>query len=109
MFKESCFGEIFWLKTLRIITARKVSVFRVFLVRIFSRLDWLEHFIRKNCKKTNQKEFRVEKAIKKKGKKLYVKWTDCNISVNSWIDKKDIVSMNECFRKPRSLWINVNV
>ena len=39
--------------------------------------------------KTNQKEFRVEKVIKRKGNKLYVKWKGYNNSFNSWIDKKD--------------------
>ena len=33
----------------------------------------LEHSTKKNCKKTNQKEFRIEKVIKRKGDKLYVK------------------------------------
>ena len=40
---------------------------------------------------TSQKEFRVEKVIKKKGDKLYVKWKGYDNSFNSWIDKKDIV------------------
>ena len=40
---------------------------------------------------TNQKEFRIEKPLKKKGDKLYVKWKGYNNSFNSWIDKKDIV------------------
>ena len=30
--------------------------------------------MKKNCRKTNQKEFRIEKILKTKGKKLYVKW-----------------------------------
>ena len=34
----------------------------------------LEYFTKKNCKKKNQKEFRIEKVIKRKGNKLYVKW-----------------------------------
>ena len=34
----------------------------------------LERFRKKYCKKTNQKEFRVKKVIKRKGNKLYVKW-----------------------------------
>ena len=42
-------------------------------------------------KKTNQKKFRREKLIKRKGDKLYVKWKGCNNSFNSWIIKKDIV------------------
>ena len=40
---------------------------------------------------TNQQQFRVEKILKKKGDKLYVKWKGYNNSFNSWIDKKDIV------------------
>ena len=31
-------------------------------------------FYKKELQKTNQKEFRVEKVIKRKGDKLYVKW-----------------------------------
>ena len=31
-------------------------------------------FYEKEVQKTNQKEFRVEKVIKRKGDKLYVKW-----------------------------------
>ena len=33
----------------------------------------LEHFMKKKLQKTNQKKFRMEKVIKKKGDKLYVK------------------------------------
>ena len=45
-------------------------------------------FYEKSCKKTNQKEFRVEKVIKRKSDKLYVKWKYYNSSLNSWIDEK---------------------
>ena len=48
-------------------------------------------FYEKKLQKTNQKEFRVEKVIKGKGNKLYVKWKGYDSSFNSWIDKKDIV------------------
>ena len=51
----------------------------------------LERFTKKNLQKTNQKEFRVEKVITKKGDKLYVKWKGSDSSFNSWIDKKDKV------------------
>ena len=51
----------------------------------------IETFYEKELqKKTNQQEFRIEKVIKKKGDKLYVKWKGYN-SFNSWIDKKDLV------------------
>ena len=45
----------------------------------------------KELQKTNQKEFRVEKVIKRKGDKLYVKWKGYNSYFNSCISKKDIV------------------
>ena len=45
-------------------------------------------FYEKELQKTNQKEFRIEKVIKRKGNKLYVKWKGYNNSFNSWIDKK---------------------
>ena len=48
-------------------------------------------FYEKEFEKSNQKEFRVEKVIKRKGNKLYVKWKGENSYFNSWIDKKDIV------------------
>ena len=48
-------------------------------------------FYEKEFQKTNQKEFRVKKVIKRKGDKSYVKWKWDNKSFNSWIDKKHIV------------------
>ena len=48
-------------------------------------------FYEKELQKPNQKEFRIEKVIKRKGNKLYVRWKDYNNSFNSWIDKKDIL------------------
>ena len=44
-------------------------------------------FYEKELQKTNQKEFRVEKVIKRKGDKRYVKWKGYNSSFNSWIDE----------------------
>ena len=45
----------------------------------------------KKLQKTNQQEFSIEKVIKRKGDKLYVKWKGYDSSFNSWIDKKDLV------------------
>ena len=47
-------------------------------------------FYENELQKTDQKEIRIEKVLKKKGDTLYVKWKGYN-SFNSWIDKKDIV------------------
>ena len=48
-------------------------------------------FYQNELQKTDQKEFRIEKVIKRKGNKLYVKWKGYNNSFDSWIDEKDIV------------------
>ena len=34
----------------------------------------IDNFYEKELQKTNQKEFRIEKILKAKGYKLYVKW-----------------------------------
>ena len=47
-------------------------------------------FYEKELQKTNQQEFRIEKVLKRKGDKLYVKWKGYDNSFNNWINKKDI-------------------
>ena len=47
-------------------------------------------FSKKELQNTNQKEFRIEKMIKRKDDKLYVIWKGYDDSFNSWIDKKDL-------------------
>ena len=49
------------------------------------------NFHEKELQKTNQKEFRIEKVLKRKVHKLYVKWKWDDNSFNSWINKKDIL------------------
>ena len=61
------------------------------LLVILTEKKWLELFTKNICKKTNQKEFRVAKVIKRKGNKLYVKWKGYDSAFNSCIDKKDVV------------------
>ena len=45
---------------------------------------------KKDLQKTSQERFRVEKVIKRKGDKLYVKWKEYDNSFNIWFDKKDL-------------------
>ena len=45
-------------------------------------------FYENELQKTNQEEFRVEKVIKIKRNKLYVKWKGYDSSFNNWINKK---------------------
>ena len=51
----------------------------------------MEFFYELELRKQNQGKIRIEKVIKGKGNKLYVKWKGYDNSFNSWIDKKDIV------------------
>ena len=52
---------------------------------------FLEHFMKKNCKKQVKKK-RIEKVIKRKGDELYVKWKAYDNWFNSWIDKKNFIN-----------------
>ena len=45
-------------------------------------------FYEKGLQKTNQKKFRIEKVLKRKGDKLFVKLKRYDNSFNSWINKK---------------------
>ena len=71
----------------------------------------VKKLLEKELQKANQKEFRIEKAIKRKENKLYVNWKGYDNSFNSWIDKKDIVqNESQFFLKPyRIFGGNINV
>ena len=47
-------------------------------------------FYEKKLQKTSPEKFRIEKVLKWKGDKLYVKWKEYDSCFNSWIDKKDL-------------------
>ena len=63
---------------------------RTYIISDIKSKEIVGRFYEKELQKTNQKEFRVEKVIKRKGGKLYVKWKGYDNSFNSWINKKDI-------------------
>ena len=62
-----------------------------YAINVLNSEESIGTFYEKKQQKTNQNQFRIEKVIKKKGDKLYVKWKGYNNSFNSCIDKKDIV------------------
>ena len=69
----------------------KNTVPRTFVISDVKGEEIVGLFYKKELKKTKQKDFRIEKVIKRKGDKLYVKWKGYENSLNKWIDKKDIV------------------
>ena len=64
---------------------------RTYVITDLNGEEVVESFYKKGLQRTNQKEFRIEKVIKKKGDKLYVKWKGYYNSFNSWIDNKDLI------------------
>ena len=80
-----------WPKEIFIVSKIKNTVPQTYTVSDLNGEEITGSFYEKELKKTNQEEFRIEKIIKRKGDKLYVKWERIDNSFNSWINKKDIV------------------
>ena len=80
-----------WSEEVFLITKIKNTVPWTYVINDLNNEGIIGTFYEKELQKTNQKEFRTEKVIKRKGDKLYVKWKGYNNSFNSWIDKKDLV------------------
>ena len=80
-----------WSEEVFVIIKIKNTVRWTYAINDLNGEEIIEIFYEKELQKTNEKEFRIEKVIEKKGGKLYVKWKGYHNSFNSWIDKKDIV------------------
>ena len=80
-----------WPEELFVISKIKITVPWTYTINDLNSEEIIGSFYQKELQKTNQKEFRIEKVIKRKGDKLYVKWIGYNNSYNSWIDKKDLI------------------
>ena len=79
-----------WSEEVFVIKKVKNTVPWTYVINDLNGEEIIGTFYEKELQKTNQKEFRIEKVIKK-GDKLYVKWKGYDNSFNSWIDKKDLV------------------
>ena len=80
-----------WIEEIFVITKIKNTVPWTDVIRDLNGKEIVGSFFEKELQKTNQKEFRINKVIKRKGNKLYVKWKGYNNSFNSWIDKMDLI------------------
>ena len=80
-----------WFEEVFVISKIKNTVPWTYVVNDLNGEEIIGTFYEKKFQKTNQKEFRIEKIIQRKGDKLYVKWKGYNNSCTSWIDKKDLV------------------
>ena len=82
-----------WSEEVFVISKIKNTVPCTYIINDLNGGEIIGTFYEKELQKTNQKEFRIEKVLKKKGDKLYVKWKGYDNSFNSWIDKKDLVQL----------------
>ena len=80
-----------WSEEVFVIKKVKNTVPRTFVINDLNDEEITGTFYEKELQKTNQEEFRIEKVIKRKGDKIYVKWKGYNNSFNSWIDKASLI------------------
>ena len=80
-----------WSEEVFIVNKIKNTVPWTYAISDLNSEEIIGSFYEKELQKTSQKEFRIEKVLKRKGDKLYVKWKNYNNSFNSWINKKNIV------------------
>ena len=80
-----------WSEEVFIVSKNKNTVPWTYVINDLNGEEIIGTFYEKELQRTNKKEFRIEKVIKRKGDKLYVKLKGYNNSFNSRINKKDLV------------------
>ena len=80
-----------WSEEVFVISKIKNTVPWTYAINDLNGEEIIGTFYEKELQKTNQQEFRIEKVMKRKGDKLYVKWKDFDSSFNSWINEKDLI------------------
>ena len=80
-----------WSEEVFVVSKIKNTVPWTYIINDLNGKEIIATFYEKELQKTNQKEFRIEKVIKRKDNKLYVNWKGYDNSFNSWVDKKDLL------------------
>ena len=80
-----------WSEEVFVIKKAKNTVPWTYIINDLNGEEITGTFYKKELQKTSQEEFRIEKVIKRKSAKIYVKWKGYDNSFNSWIDKNDII------------------
>ena len=100
-FRISRFKNVFskgytpnWSEEIFIVKKIKNTVPWTYVISDLNIEEIIGSFYEKEVQKTNRKEFRIEKVIKRKGNKLYLKWKGYNNSFNSWIVLEEISKLN---------------
>ena len=71
------------LKKFLLLVKLKIQFLGQIVINDLSGEEIIGTFYEKELQKTNQQEFRIEKVIRRKGDKLYVKWKGNDNSFNS--------------------------
>ena len=72
-----------WSEEIFVINKIKITIPWTYVINHLNGEEITESFYVKELQKTNQKEFRIYKILKRKGDKLYVKWKGYDNSFNS--------------------------
>ena len=72
-----------WSEEVFVIKKVKNTVPWTYVINDLNGEEIIRTFYEKELQKTNEQEFRIEKVIKRKGDKLYVKWKGYDSSFNS--------------------------
>ena len=72
-----------WSEEVFVIRKIKNTVPWTYVINDLNGEEIVGNFYEKEVKKTSQEEFRIEKVIKRKGNKLYLKWNGYDNSFNS--------------------------
>ena len=80
-----------WSEDVFVISTIRNTIPWTYVINDLNGEEITESFYEKELQKTNQKEFRIKKVLKRKGDKLYVKWKGYDNRFNSRISKKDLV------------------
>ena len=84
-YMPNCSEEVFVIKKV------KNTVSCTYVINDLNGEEITGTFYEKELQKTNQEKFRIEKVIRRKGDKLYIKWKGYDNSFNSWIEKASLV------------------
>ena len=88
--KKSIFAKAYtanWSEEVFVVSKIKNTVPWTYVISDLNGEPITGSFYEKELQKTSQEKFRIEKVIKRKGDKLYVKWKGYDNLFNSWIDK----------------------
>ena len=80
-----------WSEEVFVVSKIKNIVPWTYIVSDLNGEEITESFYEEQLQKTSQEKLRIEKVLKRKGDKSYVKWKGYDNSFNSWINEKDLV------------------